>query len=238
MESRPPDPWTSGDPYNAYVGRWSRLVARELLAWLDIPAERDWLDVGCGTGALTQTIIEHAHPRSVTGVDPSPAFIEFARAQVADERARFEVGDGQALAFSAERFDAAVSGLVLNFVPDPHRAVGEMKRTVRSGGTVASYVWDYAGEMQLMRYFWDAAVELDPAAAELDEGKRFPIAEPGPSRTSSRRRVSATSVRGLSTWRRPSPTSTTTGRRSRAVRALRPPTRARWPKSKGPFFAR
>jgi SAM-dependent methyltransferase len=170
MESRPPDPWTSGDPYNAYVGRWSRLVARELLTWLDIPAERDWLDVGCGTGALTQTIIEHAHPRSVTGVDPSPAFIEFARAQVADERARFEVGDGQALAFSAERFDAAVSGLVLNFVPDPHRAVGEM----------ASYVCDYAGEMQLMRYFWDAAVELDPAAAELDEGKRFPIAEPGP----------------------------------------------------------
>jgi SAM-dependent methyltransferase len=173
------DVWAAGDQYEPYVGRWSRLVAREFLDWLAVPWEQEWLDVGCGTGALTQTILER-RPRSVTGVDPSAGFVEYARARVEDRRARFDVGDAQALPLASATVDAAVSGLVLNFVAQPARAVVEMARVVRPGGVVAAYVWDYAGRMELMRHFWDAAVSLDPAAAELDEGRRFPLCRPEP----------------------------------------------------------
>ena len=171
------DVWAAGDLYEPYVGRWSRLVARAFLEWLEVPDGKDWLDVGCGTGALTQTILDHGNPRSVKGVDPSPGFIEYAKARVGG-RASFEVADAQSLPIDAAVFDAAVSGLVLNFVPQPPRAVGEMARVIRPSGVVAAYVWDYAGKMELIRYFFDAAVALDPAAYDLDEGRRFPICQP------------------------------------------------------------
>ncbi len=174
------DTWAAGDPYERYVGRWSRLVADDLLAWLDQPAGLDWLDVGCGTGALSASILAAADPKAVIGVDPSDGFLAVARALQDDLRARFEPGNAEALPLADTAVDVAVSGLVLNFVPAPARAVGEMRRVVRPGGTVAVYVWDYAGKMQLMRYFWDAAVALDPAAQALDEGVRFPICRPGP----------------------------------------------------------
>jgi SAM-dependent methyltransferase len=175
----PTDVWESGEAYEPYVGRWSRLVAQEFLAWLAMPARARWLDVGCGTGALVQTILDHATPAEVVGIDPSSGYIAYARRTIADRRVRFEVGDARALPV-ASSYDAVVSGLVLNFVPPPDqaRAAREMVRTARVGGTVASYVWDYAGEMQVMRHFWDAAVALDPAARELDEGVRFPLCHP------------------------------------------------------------
>lgn len=174
------DTWASGAAYEPYVGRWSRLVAREFLAWLAILHGARWLDVGCGTGALSQTILDVASPREITGVDPSEGYITFARQQVRDTRVSFRLGDAQALPEASGSYDAVVSGLVLNFVPQPSRAVAEMHRVARVGGTVAAYVWDYAGQMQLMRYFWDAAVALDPAASNLDEGQRFPICQPEP----------------------------------------------------------
>lgn len=177
-QSRRKDIWAAGDLYEPYVGRWSRRVAREFLTWLAVPEGKDWLDVGCGTGALSQTITETANPHSVIGIDPSPDYIEYARAHIASPRARFEVGDAQSLPLGAAALDAAVGGLVLNFVPQPPRAVAEMTRVVRPGSIVAAYVWDYAGQMELMRHFWDAAVALDPDAAELDEGRRFPICQP------------------------------------------------------------
>lgn len=176
----PREVWASGAVYEPYVGRWSRIVAREFLDWLDVPAQSVWLDVGCGTGAMTQTILKWANPKSVKGVDPSAGYIEYVRAQVRDERARFEVQDAQALKEKADSFDAVVSGLVLNFIPDKERAVTEFVCVAKKGGTIAAYVWDYAGEMQLMRHFWDAAVALDPAARELDESIRFPICKPEP----------------------------------------------------------
>ena len=173
------DVWAAGKLYEPYVGRWSRLVAREFLDWLAIPPGKDWLDVGCGTGALSQTLVERCRPAAVTGVDPSAAFIEHAKAHGRGP-ARFLVGDAQSLPLGADSVDAAVSGLVLNFVPQPQVAVEEMARVVRPGGTVAAYVWDYAGRMELMRYFWDAAAQLDPAARPLDEGLRFPLCRPAP----------------------------------------------------------
>jgi SAM-dependent methyltransferase len=184
MDDRDPAAlWASGDAYESYVGRWSRLVAREFLNWLAVPSGGRWLDIGCGTGALTQTILASASPSQVQGIDPSEGFVAHARAHVTDPRARFETGTATHLPFVAGRFDAAVSGLVLNFVPDAPRAVAEMARVVRPGGVVAGYVWDYAGQMQMMRHFWDAAVAVDPAAAALDEGRRSPLCHPERLRT-------------------------------------------------------
>ncbi len=172
--------WASGDAYEPYVGRWSRLVAGAFLAWLGVPPGRRWLDVGCGTGALTQVILREAQPQSLTGIDPSAGYATYARDHTPDPRVTFLVGDAEALPDPDGVYDVAVSGLVLNFVPHPARMLAEQVRVTRPGGTVAAYVWDYAGQMQLMRHFWDAAVALDPAARELDEGRRFPLCRPGP----------------------------------------------------------
>jgi SAM-dependent methyltransferase len=180
MPSHRHDSWESGDAYEPYVGRWSSLVARQFVAWLAVPVGARWLDVGCGTGALTRTVLERAAPTRTVSADRSEGYVAYARSHVTDERATFVVGDAQALGLATATFDAAVSGLVLNFVPQPERMVAEMARVVRPGGTVALYVWDYAGEMRLMRHFWDAAVALDPSAAEKDEGARFPLCRPEP----------------------------------------------------------
>jgi SAM-dependent methyltransferase len=169
------DVWAAGDAYEPYVGRWSRLVAREFIDWLALPSGGHWLDLGCGTGALTQTIAARSKPATVTGIDPSDRFIAFARRQTQNRRVHFQTGDAQALPFPDMTFDAAVAGLVLNFIPNPARAVAEMKRVLQAGGIGAAYVWDHAGEMQLIRYFWSAAVALDPAAQALDEAQRFPL---------------------------------------------------------------
>jgi SAM-dependent methyltransferase len=172
--------WEGGDAYERYVGRWSRLVARQFVAWLARPAGERWLDVGCGTGALSRVVLETASPSELFGVDRSEGFIAHARSQTSDTRARFEAGNADALTFAPARFDVSVSGLVLNFVPRPDAMLSEMGRVARAGGLVAIYVWDYAGEMQLIRYFFDAAAALDSSARVLDEGRRFPICKPEP----------------------------------------------------------
>jgi SAM-dependent methyltransferase len=167
------DVWDDAERLERYVGRWSRVVAREFVDWLGVAPGDRWLDVGCGSAALTETVLALTEPASVVGVDTSEAFVAYTAGRVTDPRAAFAVGDAQALDHPDASFDAVASGLVLNFLPDPGRGVAEMARVVRPGGLVAGYVWDYAGEMQLMRRFWDAAVELDPAAADLDEGRRM-----------------------------------------------------------------
>jgi SAM-dependent methyltransferase len=175
---RAADVWASAEAYEPYVGRWSRLVAREFVGWLALPPGLHWLDVGCGTGAVSEAILDRCAPAALLGVDPSEAYVAHARARLGDQRARFEVGDARRLPVPDGSFDAVVSGLVLNFVPEPERFVAEMCRAARYPGSVAVYVWDYADRMELMRHFWDAAVELDPAAVELDEGRRFPLCHP------------------------------------------------------------
>ena len=169
----PAEVWENAESLERYVGRWSRLVAREFVAWLQVPPGSRWLDVGCGSGALTETVLAEAEPESIEGVDTSEAFVAYAASRVTDPRASFAVADAQALDRPDAAYDAVASSLVLNFLPDRARGAAEMRRVVRPGGVVAGYVWDYAGEMQLMRRFWDAAAELDPAAADLDEGRRM-----------------------------------------------------------------
>jgi trans-aconitate methyltransferase len=169
------DRWNSGDAYEAYMGRWSRLVARAFLEWIRPNPQVQWLDVGCGTGALTSVICELCTPTSVIACDPSASFIEHARAKIPDERASFVVAGADALPKRVGGFDMVVSGLVLNFLPKPERALAASLERLRPGGTLAAYVWDYAEGMQLLTTFWEEAVAVDPAAPEADERTRFPL---------------------------------------------------------------
>lgn len=173
------DGWQAGESYDAYMGRWSRRIAPLFLDRLDAAEGLEWLDVGCGSGALSEAILGQCGPRSVTGVDPSAGFIARAREIVGDPRATFLLGDAQELPFSSAGFDYVVSGLMLNFVPDRLRALEEMKRVARPGGRVCFYLWDYpGGGVGFMRAFWTAATALDPDAADLTEDRRFPFCEP------------------------------------------------------------
>ncbi|MEV6623010.1 class I SAM-dependent methyltransferase [Amycolatopsis sp. NPDC051106] len=171
--------WQTGDAYEAYIGRWSRRIAPIFVRQLDAPASLRWLDVGCGTGALTSAVLAAGDPAEVVGADPSEGFLATARAQVTDPRASFEVADARELPFADDSFDVVVSGLVLNFVPDPASAAAEIARVTRR--LAAAYLWDLAEGMELIRHFWEAAAELDPAkVAELDEGRRFTLCRPEP----------------------------------------------------------
>ncbi len=171
------DRWERGDPYEHYIGRWSRRVAPRFLAWLAMPQALRWLDVGCGSGALTAAIIEHAAAASVAGVEPSAGFLATA-IQRLGERAQLQRGHAAQLPLADAAVDVTVAGLVLNFTPDPAAALAEMARVTAPGGTIAAYVWDYADGMQLNRRFWDAAIALDDNAAALDEAARFPLCWP------------------------------------------------------------
>lgn len=166
--------WERGDPYEQYVGRWSRRVAPAFLSWLGIPPGRKWLDVGCGTGALCAAILDHCSPSSVTGIEPSEGFLGTAKAHLAG-RAALCRGSATAIPLGDASVDVAVSGLVLNFVPDQRKALAEIARVTTSEGTIGAYVWDYSGKMELMRYFWDVAAELNADARRMDEGIRFPL---------------------------------------------------------------
>ena len=175
----PRERWSGGDAYEAYIGRWSRKVAPRFVDRLAIPPGARWLDVGCGTGALTGAVLDRALPTSILGVDPSPDFVDVAARTQTDPRVRFAVADASSLPVETGSIDVVVSGLVLNFVPDIAGGLTEMRRVAVSGGTVAAYVWDYAGRMDLLRRFFDAAIAVDPSAAAHDEGIRFPICSPG-----------------------------------------------------------
>jgi SAM-dependent methyltransferase len=179
VTSRPAgESWASGRAYEPFIGRWSRLVAREFLGWLGRPVGQRWVEVGCGTGALTHTLIAMTRPAVVLAADRSAQYVAYARAHESAGAARFLVADATHLPVRRAEADAVVSGLLLNFLPVPSAGVVEMARVARVGGIVAAYVWDYADRMELLRYFWDAAVEIDPGAAPVDEGRRFPLCAP------------------------------------------------------------
>lgn len=172
--------WSGGDAYERYMGRWSRQIAPLFLAGLNVPPNAEWADIGCGTGVLSSAILNDCAPKRVSGVDPSEAFVDTAQSRIDDPRFQCRCGDGEALPFPDSQFSAAVSGLVLNFVGDKEKAVAEMARVVQPEGLVGLYVWDYAGHMQIMRYFFDVAIELDDNARKFDDGINAPICRPEP----------------------------------------------------------
>lgn len=164
--------WSSGDHYEPFMGRWSRLVAAEFVDWLDQEPGKKWLDIGSGTGALTEQIALRAAPSELTGIDPSESFVHFARERLGD-RARIEVATATQLPLDEDAVDVAVSGLVLNFVPDLVRALAEMARVVRVGGTAGAYLWDYRDGKHFLDIFWRAASEVDAGARDFYESTRF-----------------------------------------------------------------
>jgi SAM-dependent methyltransferase len=172
------DNWETGDAYESYMGRWSRPLARSFISWLAPSPRAHWLDVGCGTGALTSAICELADPASVLACDPSEPFIDHSRKTVLDGRVSFVVARAEDLPNGGGAFDYIVSGLVLNFVSNPQRVVACLRQRLRRRGMIAAYVWDYADGIEFLRRFWDEAVALDPTAADLDEGRRFPLCQP------------------------------------------------------------
>lgn len=172
--SKKHDAWSNGSSYESYMGRWSRRIAAEFVDWLDKPPELDWLEIGCGSGALTSQILSIANPRRLDSVDPSEGFVQTTTENIVDDRLFVSVGNSEHLEFPDASKSVVVSGLVLNFIENRDLALSEMMRIVKPGGTVAFYVWDYpdAG-VEFMRHFWSAAIQCDPDAIQFTEGKRF-----------------------------------------------------------------
>lgn len=161
--------FADSDPYERFMGRWSRLLAAQFAQFVTIGRQDSVLDVGCGIGSLSFAIADAFPSARVTGVDPSPAFVSRAQSRVSNDRIQFMLGDAQALQFADATFDKTLSQLVLNFVPEREKALDEMIRVTRPGGVVAAAVWDYGDGMRMLRVFWDEAVALDPPLAVHDE---------------------------------------------------------------------
>ncbi|MCK7613737.1 class I SAM-dependent methyltransferase [Roseibium sediminicola] len=170
------DTWMAGQSYEHYMGRWSRMVATRFLDWLDAPNDADWLELGCGTGALTSAILRKCAPKSLVATDASQDFVAHARRTIADPRASFQAAAAEKLPADDGSFDVVTSGLVLNFVRGRAAGLAEMKRVLRPGGLLSFYVWDYpGGGVGFIDAFWKAAASLEPKAKELDEASRFPF---------------------------------------------------------------
>ena len=178
MKNTAKDAFDDPAGYERYIGRWSRFIAVKFLDWLNVGPGKIWLDVGAGTGILTQVILDRAAPKKVVAIDISDRYLDYARQAVPDPRAEFIVGDAANLATETTGFEAAVAGLVLNFVPVPADGVRGMREAVKSGGTVAAYVWDYGDRMEMVRHFWDAAMSVDPAAREFKAQTQYAICNP------------------------------------------------------------
>ncbi len=181
MRPVPDPPGTStfqapAEAYDRFVGRYGAALARAVCDAAGVKAGERALDVGCGPGARAHELVARLGADRVAAVDPSAPFAEAARRRLPG--VRVEQAAAEALPFDDGSFDHAVAQLVVNFMTDPPAGVAEMRRVTRAGGAVSAAVWDYAGEMTLLRRFWDAAVALDPAAAERDEGRSMPFCTP------------------------------------------------------------
>jgi SAM-dependent methyltransferase len=164
------------------MGRWSRFLARDFVAWLGVRPRCAWLEIGCGTGSLTAAICELAAPATVVACDTAVDFVAYCRQHLGYPQVTVVPVAAGEYPVHPGGFDAVVSSLVLNFLPAPADALAQMRDACAAGGVVAACVWDYAEGMEFLRLFWDAAVALDAEARPLDEGRRFPICRPDPLR--------------------------------------------------------
>jgi ubiquinone/menaquinone biosynthesis C-methylase UbiE len=161
--------FTMSAGYERFMGRWSRILAPVFVAFAGVKDGDRVLDVGTGTGALASAVEAATKSSEIVGIDPSEGFISYAKKNAKSGRFRFEIGDAQALQFKDGSFDQTMALLVMNFIPDHNKAIAEMRRVTRPDGVVSACVWDYNAGMQMLRFFWDEVVALDPAMAPKDE---------------------------------------------------------------------
>ncbi|MFQ5703786.1 MAG: class I SAM-dependent methyltransferase [Gemmatimonadales bacterium] len=178
MMNRAESDWTDATSYDRYIGRWSRRIAEEFIDWLAPAPGARWLEVATGTGALAEVILRRTDPQTLVALDQSSGYIAAARKRLADPRVSCVEGDALNLQFDAGAFDIVASALALNHLPDPGLALDEITRVCTPGGTVAGYVWDYADGLELIKYLWHAAVDLDPSAAATDPARRHATCNP------------------------------------------------------------
>jgi SAM-dependent methyltransferase len=161
--------FADAEAYEQFMGRWSRLLATLLLDFAGISDGWHVLDVGSGTGSMSMEIASRRPQCRIVGVDPSNEYVAYSQARFRNDTVRFQVGDAQSLSFSDSTFDAGVSLLAFNFIPDPGRALAELRRVTRPAGRISAAVWDYDDGMQMLRIFWKSAAELEPTANQADE---------------------------------------------------------------------
>jgi ubiquinone/menaquinone biosynthesis C-methylase UbiE len=178
MDPTMKDSWESGDSYEYYMGRWSRLIAESFIDWLSPSYGLKWLDIGCGSGALSEAIIKNYEPAMLTAIDQSEDFVRTAQKRLGGQ-VQCRVGNALSLPLDNSSVNISVSGLVLNFIAKPEKALSEMMRVTEAGGAGAVYIWDYAGKMDFLRHFWDAAVDVKSESMSLHESKRFPDSNAG-----------------------------------------------------------
>jgi SAM-dependent methyltransferase len=170
--------FSEADAYERFMGRWSRQMAPLLVEFAGVRDGDTLLDVGSGTGALAAALAAAAPTARIVGIDPSVSYVAMAQSRHGGSLVGFEVGDAQQMTFPNAAFDRSLSLLVVNFIPDAHKAVDEMSRVTRRGGTVAAAVWDYGEGMEMLRIFWDEAVNLTPSADARDE-RHMPFCRQG-----------------------------------------------------------
>jgi ubiquinone/menaquinone biosynthesis C-methylase UbiE len=171
--------FADAEAYERFMGRWSRLVAPQLVDFTDMPDPARILDVGSGTGALAFALAERKPQAHVRGIDPSKEYVEYANSRNPfPDRVSFETGDAQQLRLADASFDASLSLLVFNFIPDPGKALRELRRVTKPGGRISAAVWDYGDGMRMLRAFWDAAVSIDAKAEKHDE-RHMPLCRAG-----------------------------------------------------------
>src|ERR1022692_2821808 len=178
-QNRRPRMFADAEAYEGFMGRWSRLVAPQLVDFTDVPDRGRFLDVGSGTGALAFALAERKPQALVRGIDPSKEYVAYANSMNPfPGRVSFGTGDAQRLRLADASFDASLSLLVFNFIPAPIKALREVRRVTKPGGRVSASVWDYGDGMKMLRAFWDGAVNRDSKAEKLDE-RHMPLCRAG-----------------------------------------------------------
>ena len=162
QEARPAQMFSGAEKYERFMGRWSQRLAPPFLKFAGVKEGERVLDVGSGTGSLALAIAAQTRRSEVVGIDPSKAYVDFANQRTSDPRLKFQVGDAQSIDFPDGSFNSCLALLVMNFIPDARKAMTEMRRVTKPGGSIAACVWDYSDGMKMLRLFWDAVGAIDP----------------------------------------------------------------------------